>query len=232
LQPDGSLDRLFPLRTYHFGGEDSLLIESTMIGGPFRFLSDGRVLAGVRLRLGDSYSLVRLNLDDTDKPGVELRLLVDPRFSDATLQFWESSGSATATVSRLGAMSNSLSVAFMTRDGTAAGGQDYMAQNTNFTFAPSETSRTVSVPILDDSIPEQDEYFTVVVTTGANKPTAASKATVLILDDEPGYFTRPPTLYPLYGDGDGVGPWLHFNARPGERWHIEVFPLAQASWTW
>jgi hypothetical protein len=41
----------------------------------------------------------------------------------------------------------------------AYAGQDYVATSGTLTFAPGETTKTISVEILGDAVPESDEYF-------------------------------------------------------------------------
>ena len=70
---------------------------------------------------------------------------------DASLDF-------AVTLSR--AASGPVSVDYATKDGTAAAGADYTAASGTLTFAAGETEKTVSVPLLDDSIDEGKEMFT------------------------------------------------------------------------
>ena len=70
---------------------------------------------------------------------------------DASLDF-------AVTLSR--AASGPVSVDYATKDGTAAAGADYTAASGTLTFAPGETAKTVSVALLDDSIDEGKETFT------------------------------------------------------------------------
>ncbi|MGH3645655.1 MAG: Calx-beta domain-containing protein [Micromonosporaceae bacterium] len=52
-------------------------------------------------------------------------------------------------------------VDFETSDGTASAGLDYQASSGTVTFNKRQTSKTVSVPIIGDTIDEPDETFTV-----------------------------------------------------------------------
>ena len=70
---------------------------------------------------------------------------------DASLDF-------AVTLSR--AASGPVSVDYATKDGTAAAGADYTAASGTLVFAPGETAKTVSVALLDDSIDEGKETFT------------------------------------------------------------------------
>ena len=68
--------------------------------------------------------------------------------SDVTLDF-------AVTLSR--ASSGTVAVAYATADGSATAGSDYTARKGKLTFAPGETARTVSVPVLDDAHEEGEE---------------------------------------------------------------------------
>ncbi len=69
---------------------------------------------------------------------------------DASLDF-------AVTLSR--AAAQEVSVDYATEDGTAKAGADYTAVSGTLTFAPGETAKTVSVPLLDDAIDEGKETF-------------------------------------------------------------------------
>ena len=53
-----------------------------------------------------------------------------------------------------------MTVAYATADGTAQAGADYTAASGTLTFQAGETSKTVSVPVLDDIHDEGEETFT------------------------------------------------------------------------
>lgn len=69
----------------------------------------------------------------------------------------------TVTVERVGGSNGSVSVEFATADGTAIAGQDYTATTGTLNFASGETSKSFTVPILDDANTEPDETFTVLL---------------------------------------------------------------------
>ena len=71
--------------------------------------------------------------------------------SDVTLDF-------AVTLSR--ASRAPVAVAYATADGSATAGSDYTAQKGELTFAPGETVKTVSVPVLDDAHDEGEETLT------------------------------------------------------------------------
>lgn len=57
-----------------------------------------------------------------------------------------------------------VTVNYVTRDGTATAGEDYTATRGALTFAAGETEETIEVPILDDVLDEGREIFTLKLT--------------------------------------------------------------------
>ena len=111
---------------------------------------------------------------------------------DASVQFAASStavaepnGSVHLTVTRMGALSSVVTVAYATTDGTATDGNDYLSAFGTLSFAAGETSKTVSVFILDDSYGEGPETFTLSLSNPVNATLGANTtATVTITSDE------------------------------------------------
>ena len=97
---------------------------------------------------------------------------------DASLDF-------AVTLSR--AASGPVSVDYATEDGTAAAGADYTAASGTLTFAPGETAKTVSVALLDDSIDEGKETFTLKLSNpqGAFLRAMHREAKGVIRNDDP-----------------------------------------------
>src|SRR6185503_10802218 len=61
---------------------------------------------------------------------------------------------------RLSAPSDStVTVQYATQDGGATAGSDYKATSGTLTFAPGETTKTVTVTVYGDTTKEYDEYF-------------------------------------------------------------------------
>ena len=93
---------------------------------------------------------------------------------------------ATFTVTLSTASSEPVTVAFATANGTATAGSDYQAASGTVTFAPGETTQTVTVTVNGDRVGEPNETFMVnlsgatggaVITDGQGVGT--------IVDDEP-----------------------------------------------
>ena len=70
--------------------------------------------------------------------------------TDSTIDF---------TVSLSRSPSRTITVNYATQDGTATAGQDYTSKSGTLTFTAGETSKTVSVSLLSDSIDEGKRNF-------------------------------------------------------------------------
>jgi hypothetical protein len=97
------------------------------------------------------------------------------------------SGPATVTVTRSGSLAHTTTVAYSTSDGTAGAG-DYAPVSGTLSFAPDETTKSFTVPIVQDKVDEPDEAFTVALTSASAPATLGSPttATVTIADDDDG----------------------------------------------
>ncbi len=96
----------------------------------------------------------------------------------------EGAGTVTLTVTRTGG-GGDFAVDYATANGTALAGSDYIATSGTLTFTGGATTRTITVPIINDTVTESDEAFTV---TLAN-PTAGAAitggaATVTVFDND------------------------------------------------
>ena len=84
-----------------------------------------------------------------------------PGLSVADARAEEGAGAAVEFAVRLGlAATQTVTVNYATADGTALAGQDYTAASGTLTFAAGESSKTVSVAVLDDAHDEGEETFT------------------------------------------------------------------------
>lgn len=68
------------------------------------------------------------------------------------------------TVKRTGGTNSTVTVDFLTIDATATAGADYTATNATLTFDPGQITKTINVPLSNDSSVEGDETFTVALT--------------------------------------------------------------------
>ena len=113
--------------------------------------------------------------------------------SPGTLQFstnfisqLENSGSFTINVTRTNGNTGTVTVQYATANGTATSPSDYMSTSGTLTFNDGETSKPITVPIVDDSTPEGIENFKISITNpsgGAILGSIAS-ATLSMQDNE------------------------------------------------
>ena len=97
------------------------------------------------------------------------------------------SGSTNAvfTVSLTAAPGQEASVAYATADGTAVAPGDYAPASGTLIFGPTETSKTISVPVNGDTVSELDEQFTVSLSGPSGFGLLDGTATGTILSDDP-----------------------------------------------
>ena len=111
---------------------------------------------------------------------------------DATLDF---------TVTLSPPVSGTVTVAYATSDGTATAGSDYTSTSGTLTFSSNETTKTVSVPILDDTVEDHGETFTLTLSNPTGALLADATAT--------GTIAAPPLTaafgdVPEYHDGENT----------------------------
>ena len=131
------------------------------------------------------------------------------QFSASNFNVGKSDGSATITVTRSGDTSGSATVDYRTTDtdtftlscadpakrGSAWGRCDYTTTLGTLSFAAGETSKTFSIPIINDSYADGNETFSVVLSnpTGASLGAQAT-ATVTIINTDTVNGTNPMLL--------------------------------------
>jgi len=91
---------------------------------------------------------------------------------------------AAFAVTLSGPSSQPVTVNYATANGTATAGSDYTAASAQLTFAPGETSKTVNVAVLGDTIDEANETFTLNLSGATNATIATGAGTATITDDD------------------------------------------------
>ena len=96
-------------------------------------------------------------------------------FAGSNITVSETAGTATLTVELDPASTGTVTVDYATSDQTAQAGVDYTAASGTLTFAASETSKTITVPILNDTDYDPSQRFRVTLNnaSGATLPTSA-----------------------------------------------------------
>jgi len=96
----------------------------------------------------------------------------------------EGTTNAVFTVTLGNPSSQSVTVDYSTKDGTAIAGTDYVATNGTLTFAPGETSKTVSVSVIGDSLDELDKEFSLDLDNSSNASIADGSGQGTIIDND------------------------------------------------
>jgi hypothetical protein len=99
----------------------------------------------------------------------------------------ESAGVVTVTLSRVGNLGRSISIAYATADGTASAGPDYLAAAGTVTFAEGQSTATVDLLVNSDLDFDPNETFSVSLSSPANGAVvgAAASAVVTLADTTP-----------------------------------------------
>lgn len=98
------------------------------------------------------------------------------------------------TVTKNGTASVSMSVNYATANGTAVQPGDYTSTSGTLTFTTAQTSKTVSVPTINDAAVESDETFTMSLSAPTGGATVGSpgSATATINANDGGGGNQPP----------------------------------------
>ena len=123
---------------------------------------------------GVSASEVTVTITEDDTPALTI--------ADANAT--EGDGQITFTVRLNVASSLAVTVDWATADDTATQGADYAETTGTLTFDALETEQTITVPLLDDALDENDETFTVALTNAANATLDDAEATGTIADND------------------------------------------------
>ncbi|QZP09152.1 Calx-beta domain-containing protein [Caenibius sp. WL] len=109
-------------------------------------------------------------------------------FSIANAASVEEGNSATFTVTKTGSASGTTTVQYTTASGTATSGSDFTPTSGTLSFSRYQTSKTITVPTIDDAAQESTENFTVVLSnpsTGTGITNSTATGTITDNDSEP-----------------------------------------------
>ena len=134
--------------------------------------------------------------DTTEEPTATSQLSV----ADATASE-EDDSTIDFVVTLNPASEESVTVDYATANGTASSGSDYTAASGSITFAAGETSRTITVAIIDDSTEEDDETLTLTISNPSGAEISDGEATGTITDSEPVPLTASFSNMPASHDG-------------------------------
>ena len=157
-------------------GETSTTVDVTIVADDVHEAEEmfSVELSGAMYSMLDDGSAVGTITDDDPPPTLAI--------GDSSAS--ESSGQMTFTVTKSGPTALDASVSWATSNGSAMAGEDYASSSGDVTFAPGETSMTISVPIMADDRYEGEETFTVTLSGSSNSTLADATATGTITDDD------------------------------------------------
>jgi len=118
------------------------------------------------------------------------------QFTSASFSVNESGANAVITVTKTGGTELNATVHYETNNGTANAGSDYTAASGDITFSPSETSKDILVPILDETLFEGNESFTVSLASPSGAILGSTSTTTVTIVDNDAPPTPTPTATP------------------------------------
>lgn len=108
-----------------------------------------------------------------------------------TVKIEETAGEVLLVADRIGNLTETTTIRYRATNGTARGGLDYRNEPKLLSFAPGETSKSFTVPILNDTKEEGDEWFSVALQAPRTKLPGSTaviggpaRTVVTIFDDE------------------------------------------------
>jgi len=125
-------------------------------------------------------SQATVTIADDDSPNATIG------FSKSSYDVDEGAKFVTLTVTRSGGLGFPATVHYETGDGSAKAGKNYVASSGDLTFAPGETSKNISISIIDNGDADPTLDFTVTLTdpNGTGFVGGQSTAKVNILDND------------------------------------------------
>jgi len=130
----------------------------------------------VNAAMGNSQTAVVITDDDTEPV-----ISVSPVSASCT----EAGGTLTFTVTLSDVSGLPVSVSYATSDGTAVSGSDYDSLSGTLIFAPGETTKDISVSVIDEQLYENPENFSILLSAPSGAALGISEAEASILDDDP-----------------------------------------------
>ena len=148
------------------------------------------VLTNVQTSDAADYRVAVTNVDGATNSAPAHLYVLPPatlQFTATTYTVAEGAGTVMLTVQRLNDTNSPVTVEFATADVSAMAGLDYTATRGTLVFAAGVTTRTFSLPVLNDGLVEGTEYFRVSLSNPTNAVLKSpSLAYVYITDNDAG----------------------------------------------
>ena len=166
-------------------GNSTLLVKTDTVDDSIDENDETFSLTATLNSLSNTYSdsATATIIDNDNPPTVSPTVSISDGTPDPAIEGTD--GAITFTVTLSHAADHTLTVNYSTVDGTAVAGSDYMAKSGTLTFAAGETSKTLTITVLDDEIFENFEAFSVVLSNpSAGLTISDGQGIGTILDDD------------------------------------------------
>jgi hypothetical protein len=110
------------------------------------------------------------------------------QFSSQTYSATEDAGNVTISVARVAGATGTVTVDYATSNGTASAGSDYTATSGTLTFNQGETSKTLTIPVINDNVFEPDETVNLTLSNPTGGATLGTPATAILTIKTPPLF--------------------------------------------
>lgn len=139
----------------------------------------------------------------------------------------EAGGTAEFEVRLSGPSALVVEAGYTTLDGTATAPADYQPVSGRLTFAPGETRRTITVPLVADTAPEADERFYLIVRNAQNALLVDNEGVAVVTEAEDA--SAVPVITSIRTVDAGVE--IRFTTAAGRIYRLESRPLrTQMDW--
>lgn len=107
-------------------------------------------------------------------------------FTSTSVSEIEEAGTINVSVTRTGGREGAATVDYTTSNGTATAGSDFTNTSGTLTFAAGEFTKTIAIPLIDDSSTESDETFQITLSNAGGNTTLGTPAiaTVTVVDGD------------------------------------------------
>ena len=180
-----------PIIVNFVDGQTSQTISVPIINDTLYEINETINLSLVSATIGNQGTAV-LTIDDSgDRPTISFA-----SSSQTVVEGFTSPQNLSYTVSLSNPSTRTITVQYATADGSALASSDYTTSTDTLTFNPNETTKTFTVPIVNNSVNEPDETFTLTLSNPTNATLGTNATTTTITDTLQSSVTTTLTLYP------------------------------------
>ncbi|WP_076342752.1 Calx-beta domain-containing protein [Brachymonas chironomi] len=176
------------------------------------------------------FSTSRMVTDENSNGLIDLSEKANLTIRDVTVD--ESAGVITFDLVLDKRHTKEFTIDWSTADGSALAGSDYQARQGTVTFLPHQIQQRISIPIINDSLAENAEFFTINLTNlqgeGASDIVIGNQSATAVIGKNDSYTTGIPSIttsHTYVDEGNGyVEVTLQLNAATTEPVSFEYYP--------